>query len=110
MLAVREVGMDLPRKQRIFRDICMARIFIQREYEEPGDADDNEDCGEVRGKLEQPRIAAQCQQRSCLLLAAWQYCPAHTKLTDQRHLFERRFVVLVLMLRQRACAAFLEAR
>jgi hypothetical protein len=51
----------LARQQGILRDICIPRVFVQGQYEQPRDADNNEQRGEVRGDLEDAGIPAERQ-------------------------------------------------
>ena len=47
VLAAGKVGMYLSRKERILRDICPPRVFVQGEYQEPSYANDYAERGKV---------------------------------------------------------------
>jgi hypothetical protein len=48
VFAASKVGVYLTRKERIFGDICISRVLIKREKEEPCYANYDEAGGEVR--------------------------------------------------------------
>lgn len=48
VLAAGKVGMYLSREERILRDICPPRVFVQGEYQEPSYANDYAERGKVR--------------------------------------------------------------
>ena len=54
--------MYLPRKQRVLGDIRLSRILVERQQEQPHDADDDAENGEVRWELGYPGVAPKGQQ------------------------------------------------
>lgn len=59
MLATREVGVYLARKQSIFRDVGLARVLVKRKNEQPRYANDDAQRGKVRWELENAGIPAE---------------------------------------------------
>lgn len=65
LLAPPKVCVHLARKECVLGYVCLPRVVFEREEEEPDDADDDAEEGEVRRGLEHARIASQGQNRSC---------------------------------------------
>jgi hypothetical protein len=63
VLAARKVRVHLAGQERVLGDIGVARVFLQREDEQPCDADEDQEGGEVRGNLEDAGVLSERQQR-----------------------------------------------
>jgi hypothetical protein len=59
LVATCEIGMHLSGKKCILGDVGAPRVVVQRQHEEPCDADYDTEEGEVRREFEQARVAAQ---------------------------------------------------
>lgn len=66
VLAAGKVRVDLAGQQGVLRDVGAARVVVQRQDEQPGDADDEAQGGEVGRDPEQAGVAPERQQRGCL--------------------------------------------
>jgi hypothetical protein len=58
-----KVCMHLPRQQCVLRDVRPSRVFVKRKKKQPDDADRDAKEGQVRGKLQDSRIATQRERR-----------------------------------------------
>lgn len=56
--------MNLSGKERIFRDICSPRVFVEGKYEKPRDTDYNAEGGEIRWYLQNAGIFAEREDGS----------------------------------------------
>jgi hypothetical protein len=63
MFAACEVGVHLAWQQCVFRDICVARVLVQRQDQQPCYANDDAQCGEVGWDLEDAGIPPERQYR-----------------------------------------------
>ena len=63
VFAAGEVRMHLTGQQRVLGDVGGARVLSQGEHQQPCDANDDEQGGEVRGNPEDARVLAERQQR-----------------------------------------------
>lgn len=57
--------MDLPRQEGIFGNVCIARVVVQWQEEQPGDTHQDTKEGDVWRELKKPPVAAQQYTRGC---------------------------------------------
>ena len=62
LLATCKVGMDLPRKERVFRDVGETGISVTREQYYPGNPSNDAEEGEVWRKLEDSTVTSKLLQ------------------------------------------------
>jgi len=65
LVATAEVSMDLTGQERIFRYVRSARVIVEWKKEEPNNADNDAERGEVRRELENARVSPQAQRAGC---------------------------------------------
>ena len=64
MFTATEVGVDLTGEDGILGHVRVARVFVQREQQQPRNADDDAEGGQVRRHIQQTTIVPETQQ-SC---------------------------------------------
>jgi hypothetical protein len=65
VLAAGEVGVDLARQKGILGNIGAAGVVVEGQDQQPDDADDDAEGGEIGRDLEHAGISAERQYRSC---------------------------------------------
>lgn len=63
VLAAAKVRVHLARQQRVLRDVRLARVVVERQQQQPDDADGDAEEREVRRQLQEPRVAPQREGR-----------------------------------------------